>query len=278
MIARLAIAAAAAALVAAPASGEPASPWTRDGSSELRLIDAGAAPDGGRLVGVAIRLDAGWKTYWRQPGDSGVPPQFDFAASTNLAGVDIAYPAPERMTDESGIANVYHGEVVLPATVRAQDPSRPVRLALVANYGVCDKVCVPVRAETALDLAPEGAYPGPAAAAVRRALAKTPKRTAFGAAAEGLSIASVSRRDGPDGKPAVEVVAAAPGPVTLFAETGEGGFVRAPEPLGGSEAGKARFRIPFDRELPASGLRLTLAAPERAIETSVPLGAILRTP
>lgn len=263
----------------APAAAEPASDWVREGASELRLVDAGSAPGAGRLAGIAIRLQPGWKTYWRQPGDSGVPPQFDFSGSTNVADVAVAYPAPERQSDETGVTNVYHGEVVLPVTVRPKDPSRPVTLTLVADYGVCEAVCVPAHAETALELGVDGGFQGPAGAAVRRSEAALPKATPIGAANGGLSIAEVVRRATAGGGSEVEVTAAAPaGSVQLFAETGSGDFVRAPEPLGGAEDGRARFRIAFERALPASGLRLTLAAGGRAIESFAPLDAIVAAP
>ncbi|MFD1331963.1 protein-disulfide reductase DsbD domain-containing protein [Methylopila musalis] len=261
-------------LLASPAAAEPASPWVEDGASALRLIDAGEEAGGERLVGLAIRLDAGWKTYWRQPGDSGVPPQFDFSRSENVGEVTVVFPTPERMTDEAGVANVYHGEVLLPLQVRPKTAGAPVRLAVSVDYGVCDKVCVPARGEAALALETDGFFPGPAAAAVRRSLAKAPKRVALGAAADGLAIASLRRTDRE-----VEVTAKAPGPdVALFAETGDGRFAPSPQPVAGAPAGEARFRMAFDGALPQSGLRLTLAVAGHAIEVSAPLDAIVRTP
>ncbi|GLK77879.1 protein involved in C cytochrome biogenesis [Methylopila jiangsuensis] len=264
------------ALLLAPSAGaEPASPWIEDGASALRLVDAGEGEGGARIVGLAIRLEAGWKTYWRQPGDSGVPPQFDFSRSENVGEVTVVFPAPERMTDEAGVANVYHGEVLLPLKVRPKTPGAPVRLAVTADYGVCEKVCVPAQAQAALELAPDGFFPGPAAAAVHRALASAPKRVAFGAEADGLAIAAIRRRANDE----IEVTAKAPAPgANLFAETGDGGFAPSPQPVPDAPAGEARFRIPFTGALPQSGLRLTLAVKGRAIEVAAPLDALVRTP
>lgn len=264
------------AALASPALAEPVSPWARDGSAALRLVDAGqgAAP-GERLAAIEITLEPGWKTYWRQPGASGVPPRFDFSASSNLAEARIAYPTPERSAGEDGVTNVYHGAVTLPVAVRPRDPAAPVELRLVADYGVCEAVCVPIRAEAEIDLEPGGGAAGPAADEARRAVETAPRPMTL-AETGPLDIVSVRRAPGPG--QALEVVAATPpgsAAPELFAETGEGDFAPAPEMVGEVRDGRAQFRIAFDEpELPRSGLRLTLAAGGRAVETAVALDAI----
>ncbi len=264
--------------IASPCAAEPTSPWAIDGPAALRLVDAGAgpAPDT-RLAAIAIRLDRGWKTYWRQPGASGVPPRFDFSGSSNLAEASVAFPAPERQADGDGVVNVYHDAVTLPVTVRPRDPSTPVTLKLVADYGVCEAVCVPMRSETTLELGTSGGRDGPAAADVRRAETKTPRPTRLGARAP-LAVETVTRVSGPDGAAALDIEVAVPeegGAPTLFAETGAGDYAPAPEPIGAPEKGKARFRMTFEeRDLPASGVKLTLAAGDAAIETAVALDAV----
>lgn len=269
-------------LPSAALAGEGVSPWARDGATALRLIDGGAAEAGGRLAAIEIALDPGWKTYWRQPGASGVPPRFDFSGSTNVAEAHVAYPAPERAEGEDGVTNVYHGEVTLPVVVRPKDPSRPVWLKLTADYGVCEQVCVPVRAEAALDLAPDGAPAAAEAEEARAAAAAAPKPLALGSTAA-LAVSSVRRAGvGKDGGAALEISVAAPaGPdrPLLFAETGDGDFAPAPEPVGEPKDGRATFRMVFDEpELPKSGLRFTLAVGGQAIETPVALDAIAPAP
>ena len=65
-------------------------------------------------AGVEIRLAPGWKTYWRYPGDSGVPPQFDFANSDNVKSVSVPWPAPQRFSDSDGNTIGYKDNVVFP--------------------------------------------------------------------------------------------------------------------------------------------------------------------
>src|SRR5689334_18069750 len=96
-----------------------ASPWDGGKSADLRL---GA--------GVEIKLAPGWKTYWRYPGDSGVPPRFDFAGSENVKSVEILWPAPHRFSDESGITIGYKNDVIFPLRIVPQDAAKPVLLRL----------------------------------------------------------------------------------------------------------------------------------------------------
>src|ERR1700750_1950381 len=78
--------------LAAEARAEDSSPWQRDGHSAVRLL-AGSRSGAVLLGGIAFQLQPGWKTYWRNPGDSGVPPRFDFFQSDNVAAVTVLWPA-----------------------------------------------------------------------------------------------------------------------------------------------------------------------------------------
>src|SRR5829696_5295044 len=94
-------------LIAVPASlfgrwarAEGATAWASGLHSRVRLL-AGGLHEGGpaRLAGIAFELDAGFKTYWRSPGESGLPPVFDWAGSENLASAEVLWPAPTRFED-----------------------------------------------------------------------------------------------------------------------------------------------------------------------------------
>src|SRR3954464_7681257 len=80
---------------------EDASPWQRDAHSAVRLL-AGSRSGAVLLGGVAIQLPPGWHTYWRTPGDSGVPPRFDFSKSDNVEAVTVLWPAPRKFDDGAG--------------------------------------------------------------------------------------------------------------------------------------------------------------------------------
>src|SRR5690349_9951809 len=137
------IAATAATLVflAAPAlASEPGmSGWAQGSHSAVRLLDGGPGfRKGVREAAVEIRLDPGFKTYWRTPGEAGVPPVLDWSKSSNVASVTVSWPAPVRF-EEAGLFSIgYDAGLVVPVTVEAKDTARPVELDLSIAYAVCE--------------------------------------------------------------------------------------------------------------------------------------------
>jgi DsbC/DsbD-like thiol-disulfide interchange protein len=154
------IAAALAASVALMLQGQPAlaaaSAWTKAVDSQLRLISArpDSGPWRGMMAGIQIRLDPGWRTYWQNPGDSGVPPSFDWSGSENLKSAEVLYPAPRSFEEAGGIAFGYENEVVFPVRIVPADPDQPVSLKLKVDYGLCRNLCIPNEAKLALTLTP----------------------------------------------------------------------------------------------------------------------------
>src|SRR6266567_3321064 len=129
---------------------EDASPWQRDAHSAVRLL-AGSRSGTVLLGGIAIQLQPGWKTYWRTPGDSGVPPRFDFSKSDNVEAVTVLWPAPKKFDDGAGgTALGYKQQVVLPLRIVAKNADKPVTLRAEINYAVCEKLCIPVEANAEL--------------------------------------------------------------------------------------------------------------------------------
>lgn len=128
------------------ASAQDVSPWIRDMHSAVRLI-AGSRSGNVLLGGIGFQLQPGWKTYWRTPGDSGVPPRIDFAKSDNVESVKILWPVPVKFPDGAGgFSFGYQNQVLLPLRIIAKSPDKPVTLRAEINYAVCEKVCIPVEA------------------------------------------------------------------------------------------------------------------------------------
>src|SRR5437763_7351098 len=116
---------------------EDASPWQRDTHSAVRLL-AGSRSGGVLLGGIAFQMQPGWKTYWRNPGDSGVPPRFDFSKSDNVEAVTVLWPAPMKFDDGAGGQSLgYKQQVVLPLRIVAKSADKPVILRAAINYAVC---------------------------------------------------------------------------------------------------------------------------------------------
>jgi DsbC/DsbD-like thiol-disulfide interchange protein len=248
------------------------SPWVLGAEADARLL-ADHAANAPPRAGVEIRLKAGWKTYWRYPGDAGVPPRFDWSGSENVAAIEVKWPAPERFVDESGAKSIgYYGDIVFPLVVRPADPARPVRLKLKLDFAVCDKLCVPADAELLLEIpAGESASLG----LLDRAAERVPPHVSLGENANGLSITRVSLERGATPRALVEGTAPA-GTFDLFAEgPNDRWALPLPEKIE-SKDGKLRFRLPIDGA-PLGGppipskLILTLIAGDKAIEVEVPL-------
>ena len=212
-LASIALAAATFAIAfAGAARADDASPWSNDSRSSIRLV-AGANKSGETPLkaGIEMKLLSGWHTYWRYPGDSGVPPRFDFSGSGNLKSAKVLYPAPQLHSDEAGQTIGYNESVIFPVEVTPKEPGKPVDLKLKIDYAVCEKLCVPAEGTAALSLAPGASAQD---AAVQTAFAKVPQH--IDSAAAGLT----AKRVGGGAKPLVMVDMPAPAntPVSIFVE------------------------------------------------------------
>ena len=254
-------------------AGAASSSWSDAMGGRLRLIaPGGAASATGELrAGIEIDLDDGWKTYWRSPGDAGIPPDFDFSASINLKNAEIHFPYPKRDKDGDAVSIVYKRDVVFPLDITPIDPALPVILRLTALYGVCEEICVPADGKASLILsavtAPDEAIANRIAAARDLVPVKTDS--------EGhLSVQSViAATDDKTGKPALDVTIRLPDPSAkhdMFVEGPLNWFLPAPTRLGDAPGG-ARYRvdlseIPKNAELAGTDLRFTLLNKGRAAE------------
>ncbi len=132
------------------------SDWVDGHASRVRMLagrssELAASRPRAIIAGVEIALQPGWKTYWKFPGeDGGIPPQFDWSKSKNVADAKVIFPAPTRLLSATGESIGYKDGVVLPVIVTAMDASKPIELLLDVAYGVCSDICI--RAEASLNL------------------------------------------------------------------------------------------------------------------------------
>lgn len=136
-----------------------ASPTVKGAVSSARLLSAGPAEGGVYSAGVEIDLNPKTITYWRQPGEAGSPPVFDFSKSVNVATVETSYPAPKHIDDAGTIVAGYDSRVIFPLKVTPRDPKAPVTLNLALDYAACGKICLPAKADLSLALPREGVSP-----------------------------------------------------------------------------------------------------------------------
>src|SRR5262245_22113748 len=167
--------------IGTPAMAVDSSRWDNDTRSAVRLVAARTLVQFGAPImraGVEVKLQPGWKTYWRYPGDSGVPPVFDFGGSENIRSVTVLWSAPVRCSDGVGDSIGYKDAVVLPLRVLAKDERKPVMLRLKLDYAVCEQVCVPSKANVELQLS---GGTGVSEELMAAAEARVPKLTQIGA-------------------------------------------------------------------------------------------------
>jgi DsbC/DsbD-like thiol-disulfide interchange protein len=262
-----------AATAAASAHAEDASPWQKDGHSAVRLL-AGSRSGAVLLGGVAFQLQPGWKTYWRTPGDSGVPPRFDFSKSDNVEAVTVLWPAPKKFDDGAGGVSLgYHDQIVLPLRIVAKNVDKPVTLRAEINYAVCEKLCIPVDAKAELGF---NSVASTEDSALSAALDTVPKPANVGDP-NPLTIRDI-KREGKD-QVLVDVVTPDDRAVSLFVEgpTPDWGLP-VPKLVAQSPPGVKRFAFQLDGVPPGispdgAALKLTLVGGDRSYEFNVNLTA-----
>lgn len=255
-------------VAAGPAHAADASPWDGTERAAVRLIAGAPVKISGATIhraGVEVRLAPGWKTYWRYPGDSGIPPRFDFSKSRNVKSVAVRWPAPQRLTDEGGTSIGYKHDVVFPLEVTPQDAGKPVMLALSLEYAVCEKICVPADGKGELTLSGQTSTNDPKLAASNMLV---PRPAKIGG--EVMPSIRTVKREG--SRILVDVAAPPDTPVDLFAEGPAPDWaLPVPSPVAGAPQGQQRFAFELDG-LPAGAkpdgatLRLTAVAGEQAVE------------
>jgi DsbC/DsbD-like thiol-disulfide interchange protein len=249
-----------------------ATPWVEIANAQVRLI-AGPGARGkadAYLAGVEITMAPGWKTYWRTPGDAGVPPAFDWSQSANLAAAKTLYPAPMRLPEAGAQTIGYTMTVVFPVEVTPRDPGKAVALRLTLEFGMCKDICIP--AETSLSLAlPTGLSGTPPQLAA--ALERVPRSQARRRPSDPRLARVNASLHGPAARLSLE--ATFPGGTAgadLFIEAPDGIYVPQPTALPQTAPGVVGFETDLSRgtgeDLAGKTLIFTLVSDNGASETA----------
>lgn len=259
--------------------GPIASSWVQAENSRARLL-AGRLDDADLqsqlLAGVEIEMVEGWKTYWRNPGSSGVPPRMDASASANLASAKLLFPAPLRFSDRDGDTLGYKRSVVFPVAIVPRDPTKPVQLELTLEFGICKDICIPAELKLGL-IVPPGAAKLPAGSLLGKALARVP-RSGSARLPNDPTIASI-KANLADARPHLTIEAQFPGGAKgadVFVEAPDGLWVPLPLRTGEAQGDVVRFEIDLAdgvdlAELKGKTLLLTLVSDAGQSEASFKL-------
>ncbi len=268
--------------IAQSAAADPppiSSPWTGETHTRVRLIAGGHAvdsPSHAIAAGIEIELADGWKTYWRNPGTSGVPPQVDWSASSNLASAELRFPAPSRYAERDGDIVGYKRRLILPVAVRPADPSREVKLSLAIEYGVCKDICIPIQARLEVTL-PPGTDEQPLVPQLAQAFERVPRPLAARRATDPELRKAKIELDGPH--PMIRLDAAFPGGAEgadVFVEAPEGMWIPMAKPVGTPSGEAAAFIVDLNDgadigSLRGKSVRITLVSPRGQSETTLKL-------
>jgi suppressor for copper-sensitivity B len=251
-----------------------ASDWFATDQGRVRLVAAAPqAGDEARLrLGLEFRLAPHWKIYWRSPGDAGYPPRLDWSGSTNLAAVEMDWPAPQRFS-VLGLETIgYTDAVVFPIAAKREHPGQASRLHLALSYLTCDDICIPYDAIFDLTV-PAGATSGNNFAAL---IARYEARIPAKGGSTGFKLDSATIAAGRQPELALRIAAtpalAAP---DAFIEAPAGVVFGKPLPGAREEDGASVLRLPIfgDKNavarLVGEPLTVTLVDGARAFEARV---------
>jgi suppressor for copper-sensitivity B len=262
-------------------AGAAESSWADSEIARARLIAAAPAVGTAETLdlGIEIALAPGWKTYWRSPGDAGVPPTLDWSGSENVAELSFLWPAPERFTLFGLDTFGYADQVIFPLVVRPERPGEPVTLDAKLSYMVCEEICVPLEAQLSLHLPAGEALPSMNAYPIERWRARVPRD----GEAVGLAIAK-ARLSGTVDQPSLSVEATSLVPFAapeLIVEGPQGYLFRKPEVTLDPTGKQASFVLPVllgpqvNRPLENAPVTLTLVDGARAMEAVLqPAGSL----
>ncbi|KAF5882754.1 MULTISPECIES: protein-disulfide reductase DsbD domain-containing protein [Rhizobium] len=149
----IAVVSAVAALVPFSSTHAEMSAWAENEGGRMRLV--ALAPDAGGKIRAALQIEPkpGWITYWKEPGNSGIPPQITIAPESDVSLDAIAYPVPKHFFKGAIEDIAYDAPVTLPLSLTAPGKG-PVTIDAAAFIGICKDICIPFQASFELKLGP----------------------------------------------------------------------------------------------------------------------------
>jgi DsbC/DsbD-like thiol-disulfide interchange protein len=152
------------------------SDWATNEGGRMRLIALPADSGGHIRAALQIEPNPGWITYWREPGESGIPPQISTKPESAAAITRIAYPTPKQINLGTIREIGYDTATALPIDFEFADGRRQGTLAITSFIGLCKQVCIPFQADFSLPLSYDGKPEVAEKAAIAAADASLPER------------------------------------------------------------------------------------------------------
>ena len=242
------------------------SKWFDTKGAKMRLITA-ARPESQTIdAALEVQLEKGWKTYWRSPGESGIPPFFDFSQSSNIIDAQVKFPTPSYFNELGTEIVGYKNRVVFPIQLKVGSFGKPTILQLRTVIGICGEVCIPVQAK--LSVSEKGTI-GPTfdvSRALNEAAASLPSNPE-----ENLQVVSADWSESEPSKLSIDVLVSESSKDVQLHVEGPQDWYLLPAKLAERKGNAARFLlditdIPKDAIPATANFRFTLVADGRGIE------------
>ncbi|WP_136660360.1 protein-disulfide reductase DsbD domain-containing protein [Nitratireductor sp. XY-223] len=252
-----------------PLSADAASSeWVETEGGRIRVSALEPAADGTIRAALDIELLPGWKTYWRDPGEAGVPPSFKVDRSDNISAAEIHFPAPERIEDAYSIWAGYPYPVVLPITLRQEKAGEKSVVEADVFLGICESICIPLQTSFSLTVDPDKPANAFEKRLVKKAFESLPEEPG-----DGFEIVDARVRDTGDGFTLSVALPDADEGSELFV-TGPQGWRFDPPRITGFDANVATFLVDGDGDgdsLSGENVRVVVKASGRSMETEIAL-------
>jgi suppressor for copper-sensitivity B len=154
--------------------------WQENESVAMRLISGVTAAGNDAVIplGLEVKLAKGWHTYWRSPGDAGLPPQLDWSRSqteaNNLQSASILYPTPHRESNYGMETIGYRDHVIFPIDATLRQAGKDLKAGVTIDLMTCSSVCLPNHFDLELALPAGPANPSAEAPLLQQAREQLP--------------------------------------------------------------------------------------------------------
>ena len=132
-----------------------------EGLATVELRPGWRMQNGSHMAALHIELEPGWKTYWRAPGDVGIPPRFDWSDSENIDTLSTSWPTPEVFFEQGMRSVGYTRSVTIPLHMVAKDNDQDIALVGQMQIGICKDICIPANLSFEATLPPAKTRPDP---------------------------------------------------------------------------------------------------------------------
>ncbi|SFR97961.1 protein-disulfide reductase DsbD domain-containing protein [Yoonia litorea] len=115
-----------------------------DNLARVEVLPGWRTDTNDHVAALQITLKPGWITYWRAPGDAGIPPHMTFTGSREIESVTPLWPTPQVLGDYGMISIGYMNGVTVPLSIDLSPDAGVAEIAGEITIGVCEEICIPV--------------------------------------------------------------------------------------------------------------------------------------